>query len=457
MANFLITSPNSLTQGTESNDLFVLNTALGDTIFGNGANDQISAAGAINGVNSILNGGQGNDTIYLTAGVPTLTVAKAVGGGGNDLIVIDGAVAGNATVHGGGGADTIQLSAGVYTQSIINGNGGLDLVSGSGATLVSSLLSLGGGNDTLNFLSASGQASTIAAGGGADLISATFATGSAVRIEGDTVGDTEFFGNDTIRIGGTLVGESALVQGGGGADLLTITAANLGTGSTLNGNAGLDSITLGPVLASANLLIGGGAGSDSITVSATLLTGFGSIFGGGGNDVIQASADTTGAGGFIFGGLGADSIGIGTITAGLTAVNIRYTAFDQSNLAAFDSISASTAASGHAFVVSQDVVTASTGGGLNNAAFTTDTGGLVTWVSAAGNGVTARATQVDQFLSKGQTVVFADGAGNSYLFIQAGNAGSGVDSDFIAQLNTSTLVGSGLVIAGGTAIQIALA
>jgi hypothetical protein len=38
-----------------------------------------------------------------------------------------------------------------------------------------------------------------------------------MRIEGETVGDTVFFGNDSIRIGVTTLGSAALVKGGGGA------------------------------------------------------------------------------------------------------------------------------------------------------------------------------------------------------------------------------------------------
>ena len=461
MANFLIASPNSLTQGTDSNDLFVLNTALGATVYGNDGADQISASVAVNGVNAIFNGGQGNDSIYLTAGAAaqTLTVAKVVGGGDNDLIVIDGAVANNSTVHGGGGADSILLSGGAFTQSTINAMGGIDLVSASGTNFVSSLLSLGGGNDTLNLISASAVGTTIAAGGGNDLISAIIATGGATRFEGDTIGDSEYYGNDTIRIGGTLLGESALVQGGGGADIVSVSAV-IGTGSTINGNAGGDSILLASAGAASSLiLIGGGAGADTITVSAVFVAENGTIFGGGGNDLISVSAQANVTGMTIYGGEGSDTIGLGTTVDGQAiAANVRYTSFSDSNLSAFDYISSTVAVSG-GFTLSQTVVTATTAGSLSNGAFTTNTGGVVTWVSAAGGGVTARAQQIDQFLGQGQVAVFADGNGEDYIFIQAGAAGSGTGADLIAQLNTSVIAGAstGFNIVAGSAISLNLA
>ena len=111
MANFLITSPNSLTEGTTSNDLIVLQTAgvLGATVYANDGNDLITAADAGNGVNAILNGQQGNDTITFGSGA-SLTVGKAIGGGGNDLISATGPnTFSNSTVHGGGGADTLTF------------------------------------------------------------------------------------------------------------------------------------------------------------------------------------------------------------------------------------------------------------------------------------------------------------------------------------------------------------
>ena len=110
MANFLITDAGTTSQGTSSADHFSLNTALTTTVFGAEGADTVSAGGAIRH-KARLNAGLGADTISLTAGVPTLTVAQVFAGGDNDQIAIDGAVAANSTINGGGGADTLQLSA----------------------------------------------------------------------------------------------------------------------------------------------------------------------------------------------------------------------------------------------------------------------------------------------------------------------------------------------------------
>lgn len=461
MANFLITSPNSLTEGTTSNDLIVVQSGglLGATVYANDGNDLITA-GAGNGVNTILNGQQGDDTITLApAGV--MTLGKAVGGGGNDIIAFgDGVNASITTIHGGGGADTLNFGSGfVASSTTVNGNGGKDLIqfTAGTATFNNSWLAMGGGADTLNASAVLvfSTASTIAAGGGDDFISALAVSGvSQFRVEGDTVGDTEFFGNDTIRLGGDL-GTTALVQGGGGTDVLQI-SATIGTGSTINGNAGKDSIVISGIAASSDLLVGGGAGADTIAISAALTTGFGTIFGGGGADVINVSAAATGAGGTIIGGEGADSIGLGAIVSGGTT-NLRYTAFSESTLGTNDVISANGAASGD-FVISQTVVSASAGinlnvGGVNG--FNTNAQGIVSGFGAnVGNDVTARATVLDQFLSEGQTVGFSDGNGNDYIFIQGGAAGSGTEGDFLAQLNTGATT---LAAAGGTAITVTIA
>lgn len=445
MANFLITTPNSLTQGTDSNDLLVLSTALGTTVYGNGGADQISASGPVNGVNAILNGGAGNDSIYLTAGAPILTVAKVLGGAGNDLIVMSGATVNNSTIHGGGGADTIVLLSGsTFSASTINGMGGADLITASDLTFANSLLALGGGNDTLNLVSANiGTGVTIAAGGGSDLISANVTTYlGPIRIEGDTIGDSEFFGNDTIRIGGDLL-VSSLIQGGGGADVISASAA-LGNANTVNGNAGADIIAIDVISGSANF-VGGGAGADSISLAGIRTANAVSVYGGGGVDLITVSGSVAGAG-LIVGGEGSDTINVRGITGGFT---LGYASFSESNIANTDFISA--AVTGNAYTISQSVVSASTGASLANSQFTTNSGGVVTFTAGFASNLTTRLESLDRNLTQGQTVAFSDGNGNSYIFIQGGGANSGLEGDFLAQTNVT---GAGFVIAGGTGISV---
>ena len=447
MANFLISTAGSLVTGTTENDLFVLNTALNVGAYGSDAADTFTAA-AVNGTNGTLNGGQGADTISLTAGVATLALSKVFAGGGNDRIAMDAAAASNSTVNGGGGDDFIQISAGVYGSTTINGNQGADTITASGATLSASFIGFGGGNDLFVLQSAGVGSSTIALGGGADVMSATVNNASAMRIEGDTVGDTVFFGNDSIRIGGTTLGSAALVQGGGGADLLAISAGLLLT-STINGNAGADSIVLSAIVVGASgAFIAGGAGADSIQVSAALANASATIQGGGGADVINVSGSLANTGAFntLLGGADADSIGLGITFSG-TSTNVGFAASD-SVVGAFDTVSANAGANS-TYTFSQSAFNFASGQTLANADFTTNTGGIVNYINADANNLTARAAQMDEYLTVGQTVIF-QAAGANYLFSQAGGTSSGTADDLVFQVaNTFTAAATSGGLIGG--------
>ena len=393
-------------------------------------------------------------------------MGKAIGGGGDDFISAAATVnfQNNTTVHGGGGADTLTFASSQIINSTVNGNGGNDLISAGLITVSSTLIGLGGGADTLTLVSGNFNTATIAAGGGNDLITATtFAGTNQIRIEGDTVGDTEFFGNDTIHINDGALGATALVQGGGGADQILL-SANFGTGSTINGNAGKDSINIASgLVASGDVLIGGGAGADTISFSAAAgTTGtFATIRGGGENDVIDFNvAGVTGGAGRtqVVGGEGADTFNLGTTVDSGVSYDIRYTAFSESTLGSNDSISATVNITG-GFIISQTVVSASTAANLSvggAAGFTTTSGGIVTFGGNVANDVTARVTVLDNSLAAGQAVGFADGSGNDFFFIQGGSAAGGSADDLLVGLNTGLVTSGGMIIGGGTAIQIGL-
>jgi hypothetical protein len=461
MANFLITTANKQTNGSSTADTIVTNTAglLGASIFAGDGGDLISAAAAGNGVNAILNGQQGNDTITIANGAD-FTVGKIIGGGGNDFIsAVASSVYANTTIHGGNGTDTITFGSATFSSTTINGNGGHDLISAGAITAASTLIAMGGGNDTLTIATATVTTSTFALGGGNDFLTATTFSGTNhLRIEGDTIGDSEFYGNDTIHINDGTLGVSALVQGGGGADQLLISAFVSG-GTTINGNAGKDSINIG----AANLVTGGasifagGAGNDTITVSAAINSGTtDTIFGGGQDDVIDLiSATTTGAGIQLVGGEGADTFNLGaTVLGGKTAANIRYTSFAESTLGSNDFVSATVnLLSG--YVISQSVLTATTAGSLNAGGtngLTTDARGVVTFGASVGNDLTARMTVLDKYTTKGQAAGFADGSGNNYLFINGGSTGNA--DDLLVNLNDGI---TAFTIQGGTAIEIGYA
>lgn len=467
MANFLITTPNSLTQGTDSNDLFVLNTALGTTVNGAGGADIYSAT-VTNGSNAVFAAGAGNDTIFITAAGAGSTLAsiKVLGGNGSDVIAIEGLVT-NSTIIGGGGNDSISLSGGTYTDSTINGNLGADRISAVGGVYTRAFVAAGGDSDTIN-MSSRFVSATVNGGGGADLIQLVGETQIAnTLIQGDDPGDALYFGNDTIQLGGVGLGLTT-VLGGGGADVLQV-SATLVSGNRFEGGAGADSIVLSSVsVASAQLFIGMGDGNDTIVISAVLLDNLGTIQGGGGVDVITISAGAAN-GGLLYGGEGADLIGLGTVEAGAfqsgtvptaptSGVNVAYSTFSQSNLAGFDVVSAdanvNAASGGNAFMVIQSAVTFSAAAaGVYNLGNTNQVTVAVnsraTTFNASVNSLTARAAALDASLGQGGTVLF-QAAGTNYLFVQGGAIGSGTADDLVVQLNVGGFLANTASINAGT-------
>lgn len=457
MANFLITTPNSLTQGTDTTDLFVVNTALGTTVNGAGGADTYTA-NVTNGSNAIFAAAGGNDTIFITAnGVGTTLASLGVyAGQGSDLVAIEGATT-NSTLKAGGGNDTINFSGGSFTDSTLFGNLGSDLISANGGTFTRALIAAGGDNDTI-VASATFNTATINGGGGADSIFLTTVAGTATLVQGDDPNDNTYFGNDTIRIDGAAYGTTT-VLGGGGADRF-IMSATIASGNNYQGGTGADSIFLNGTIASAQLFIGMGAGDDSITVSAVLSDTYGTIQGGGGDDVIAVSGGAAN-GGLLYGGANSDQIGLGllaggvfgsgvAVTAPMSGVTVAYSTFSESNLAGFDVVSADAAqgvVSGNSFVVNQSAVTFSAAaagtyalGGANQ--FTVAEGSRTTTFAAGVNSLTARVAALDSALSQGGTVLFQNAGGTNFLFVQGGAAGGGTSDDLVVQLNVGGFVAS---------------
>ncbi|MCP9891977.1 hypothetical protein KBY57_13075 [Cyanobium sp. Aljojuca 7D2] len=452
MANFLITTPNSLTQGTDTTDLFDLRTGAGVSIIAAGGADTISAA-ATGFTAANIQGGSGNDTvtfsvatgildnaaILLGGGNDVLTLAAGTragtssagggvditGGGGNDLIVTlsGGEFGGNSSINGNGGNDSITVFSALFTNSLIAGGAGADFVSGQGINLSSSTVNGGGGNDSIS-------------------LSGTI---SNSNVEGDSFSDTINFGNDTITIGGVF-GSASLLQGGQGNDQVVI-SGGFTTGASVEGNAGDDSIFINAFVVSGGTSVGAGAGTDTITVSAALVSNFGTIQGGGGADSITVNgADANG--GFIYGGEGADSINLGAIAsgaqvtggnapAGASGVNIAYAAFSESTLGSFDVVSVSdvtglvnTGQFG-SFMVSQSVTNFSVVS-FDGAGVSGNAAGQAVF-SGVTNSLTARATLLDATLVNGNSVLFQAGT-STYLFVQGGAAGSGTSNDLLVEL-----------------------
>ena len=294
-----------------------------------------------------VRGGEGSDTLYLTAGglkadlggksdfgrfggmVVLQGVENVVGSDGDDRILgnvadnklvgrsgddyIDGG-AGNDTITGGGGKNTLHGGGGNDTitggnlddridggkdDDTLNGGGGNDRISG------------GDGNDNVDGGSGSDR---IDGGAGNDTLKG--GDGSD-KIDGGDGNDTVYGGDGSDRIdggGGNDVlngdGGNDKIDGGGGNDTI-----NGGAGDdVLNGQAGNDKIDGGD----GKDTINGGSGKDTLT-------------GGKGNDTIDGGTgddDIDGGDGddVILGGDGADVIkggaGNDTVTGGAGADTI---------------------------------------------------------------------------------------------------------------------------------------
>ena len=88
---------------------------------------------------------------------------------------------------------------------------------------------------------------------------------------------------------------------------------------------------------------------------------------------------------------------MGTVHSG-TSTQVQFAAFSDSNISAFDTISANANNTDASYNLSQSAVNFASAQSLNVGDFTTNTGGVVSFVSAVGNGLTARATMIDPTL-----------------------------------------------------------
>lgn len=299
--------------------------------------------------------GTGNATVSGNAGADTVTFitngatkqANIYGGAGNDTINAGGtAGSGKTLIYGNLGSDVINLSAGAGNTgdaTIFGGNGigdtgdGADTITtGTGNTQITA----GGGNDTI-VLNITANSATVAAGVGNDSITdnailtgeAIFSlgtgndsivldalgTGSDVTVYGAYAGGDTADGADTITLSsgaGTGVTVTAVIQGHGGNDTISVNDANDTVNSTILGGQGNDNITGDASTGTSNL--DGGAGNDTLTGgdgADTLVGGAGAdnITAGAGNDSIDAGDDgdtivTTGGNDTVLGGGGADTV-----------------------------------------------------------------------------------------------------------------------------------------------------
>ena len=292
------------------NDIFNFNTALGavflqGTMKAGDGNDTLNIANGVdmNGATIAMN--VGVDQINVSANTAVLFSNARIGAGqGNDSAVFsfDSALAtlNGFTMNGGEGADTVNLLA----------NSGINV---SGATL----FNLGGGSDTFSATLApdSGVASgslTFRGDSGKDTmtlnLSGTVTGGYTLNIYGDDAslaGTADFADVIQVNWSNTAADITGVIAGGGGADVLALSAGLVTAGSanmSIDGGLGADSITLDTDSYAGT--INGGAGADTIQVNASTTAksnagdahaglGFATLLGGAGNDTFQNTGFTT--------------------------------------------------------------------------------------------------------------------------------------------------------------------
>lgn len=260
----------------------IVGTLGADSLSGGDGNDVFQyAAVATLTANAMVDGGAGTDSITLTADALTVVDANLANvrnvetlttqNGANFVTLGANAVtAGMTNVTGGTGADTVDTSAAAYTlNAVINAGAGNDTVT------------TGAGNDTITI------------GAGSDTVN----TGA---------------GNDTI-VGGADVDAADAINGGTGADTLTLNGnyAGLVLGATTVTN--VETISLDGVAVEA---VAGTPGTVAVTQSYNITTNDGNIAAGQTLtvDATDLRSVATGAGVDLAVGTADDVFSAGTLT-----------------------------------------------------------------------------------------------------------------------------------------------
>jgi hypothetical protein len=290
-------------------DVFNFNTALGSlflqgTMKAGDGDDTLNIANGVdmNGATIAMN--VGGDQINVSADTAVLFANARIGAGkGDDSAVLsfDSAlVTLNAfTINGGEGADTVNLLA----------NSGINV---SGATL----FNLGGGHDMFSatLQPDSGIASgslTFRGDSGKDTmtvnLSGTVTGNYKLNVYGDdasVAGTADFADLIKVNWSNTAADITGVIAGGGGADVIAVSAGLVTAGS-------------------ANLSIDGGLGADSITLDTQSFAG--TINGGDGADTIQVNGGTTS---YIAGGDAQNGQGFATLLGGAGNDTFQHTGFN---------------------------------------------------------------------------------------------------------------------------------
>ena len=247
-----------------------------------GAADQSVTYGA-DGLDDLLFGGDGNDTIHGQFGDDTIDGGAGddvlFGGAGNDVII---GGPGDDLMYGGDGADTFVLQDGFGNDTIFGGEGGIDwdVIDATALTADSTVIFTGqeagilsNGTDSATFH----EIEQISLGAGDDLVDAS-ATSGAGDIYGGAGDDTIIGGSGADNLYGgdgddliILGGGADKIYGGAGAD--TIRVADNFNGTTIDGGDGNDLLDLSALSHGVEVVFTGpGAGTITDRVTGAVLT-----------------------------------------------------------------------------------------------------------------------------------------------------------------------------------------
>ena len=379
------------TSGTTVN--LTLGTVSGvETLTGSGGADNVTMSAAQFAAFETINLGNGTDVLNVMASgnisalaVPLIIgveTGNLTGGTGNDVVTLSGAqldaiIVGSGSINLNTGTDTINLTSTSTDLNTLGSNNaliaGVETISAAGAA-AGVTLSVSGQSEGFT-LTGSSQSDTITGGTGADTING--GTGDDT-ITGGAGADTIVAGagDDTINVGSSQFVAGDIIDGGadsgtGTRDQIVLTTSGttvnltLGTVSgveTLTGSGGADNVTMSAAQFAAFETINLGSGTDVLNVMASgnisalavpLIIGVetGNLTGGTGNDVVTLSGAQLDA---IIVGSGTINLNTGTDTINLTSTSTDLNTLGANNasIAGVETISAAGAAAGVTLSVS---------------------------------------------------------------------------------------------------------
>jgi trimeric autotransporter adhesin len=297
-AFLFLVGPSNTFNGNSNNNT-IIGTSRDDSMFGGDGNDTLQGRGgtdSLSGGNGddTLSGGDGNDFLSGGAGLDKLD-----GGADSDTLSTGGAsdvVAGE--VYNGGAGDSDQLSVSSFggavdLTSVTLTN--LETLSGFGADVILTPTQLVGFESSIN-----AKSITLSGAGSVDISTTSVnvdvfnlsAGGNGLKFTDKTFGTTSVNGGagaDTVTVldPSFSTGASLIIDGGGGNDrLIGANGADIITGGTGNDNlsgGGGDDFLSGDA---GNDILRGGAGVDFLNGS----TGDDNLSGGGGDDFLSGDA-----------------------------------------------------------------------------------------------------------------------------------------------------------------------